>query len=188
MHGWTQRLYGALPAEEQQLHAWAPHDAAQNYATVDNMKADCHVPNQLQPQRVENSCLKTTLRLLFDLFVAAIALLFAVFGVWVYIFDGSPADPGSTGLKLFEASQYVSYLNPATSPTVAQHSLTCSVRKKGAYYLSRPICCYRRRQYQEHRLLAHPDQPWCHGRSGGAVSRKPDDDARLYHPNKAASS
>lgn len=91
-------LYKAVPAE----------DAPQQPLDQDSA-------TRLQPKRLDNSKLTIGLRLIFDLLVASISLLFAVFGFLVYRSHGKPADAGSTGLKLFQIAQFVRFPSSVVS-------------------------------------------------------------------------
>ncbi|KAJ8108731.1 hypothetical protein ONZ43_g6336 [Nemania bipapillata] len=68
--------------------------------------------NHVQPQFLESSWLKKILYLAFDLTIAAIALLFVAFALWIRQIDGNAAEPGSIGVKLYEAAQYAPTLYP----------------------------------------------------------------------------
>ncbi|RSL56379.1 hypothetical protein CEP54_008849 [Fusarium duplospermum] len=98
-------LYKALPAGD------APQPLGQDSAT------------RLQPKRLDNSWLTIGLRLIFDLLVASISLLFAVFGFLVYRSHGKSADAGSTGLKLFQIAQFAPTIFPVLFAAIAGGSL-----------------------------------------------------------------
>lgn len=117
MKEWTQSPYGAVPVEEQESDTHPGEDSAlhNHHTTVEHSTVNVEEENKPQPQPLEASWLNRGLRLVFDLIVASVALLFAVFGIWVYRIDGSPAGPESTGSHLFKFSRYVSYLYPILS-------------------------------------------------------------------------
>ncbi|CAI7651533.1 unnamed protein product [Penicillium manginii] len=71
------------------------------------------------PQPLNISWLEKVLRLTFDLIIAVIALLFAVFGFWVFQAEGDPAGPGSTGARLFNVSQYAPTFFPVLFAAIA---------------------------------------------------------------------
>lgn len=103
-----QPPYKAVPVEEQEFDAPPSGDPEpQNDATVQHSVVKIYAQDGPLPQPLNISWLERILRLIFDLIIAVIALLFAVFGVWVVRADGDPAGPGSTGARLFNASQYV---------------------------------------------------------------------------------
>lgn len=93
--------YGAVPVEENQPD---PSQEFQYYSTIE-LPGDEQKP---QPQPLKLSKLDRISRLLWDLLLAIVAMLFTVFGIWVSCLDGQPAGPDSIGSKLFEVSQYVS--------------------------------------------------------------------------------
>ena len=99
--------YGALPGEEN----YSRTSEFQSYTAIELPEIDDQ-KYRPQPQPLKVSQLDRISRLLLDLTLAIVALLFTVFGIWVSCIDGKPAGPDSMGSKLFEVSQYVSCPNP----------------------------------------------------------------------------
>jgi hypothetical protein len=116
-----QTPYRAVPVEEQDSDAppWGDREP-QSHATVKHSLPVVENHDKTSPQPL-NLWVEKALRLVLDFVVAVIALLFAIFGVWVFQADGDPADSGSTGAKLFKASQYVR--NSDMILLVLRHSL-----------------------------------------------------------------
>ncbi|KAJ5614556.1 hypothetical protein N7528_008210 [Penicillium herquei] len=99
--------YEAVPADEQ--------NSVATQATVEHSLIEYNEHDKPTPQPLKFSWLERLLRLAFDLIIAVIALLFAVFGIWVFQADGNPAGPGTIGAKLFTVSQYKTF---SKAPTV----------------------------------------------------------------------
>jgi hypothetical protein len=76
------------------------------------------------PQPLNLSWLERFSRLAFDLIIAVITLLFAVFSILVFRADGDPAGPGSRKAKPFAVSQYVNNLD---SPFFVSSSILLSL-------------------------------------------------------------
>ncbi|KAI0859305.1 hypothetical protein F4860DRAFT_504732 [Xylaria cubensis] len=85
-----------------------------------------HAQNHVQPQPLDSSWLERGLHLAFDLAIAATALLFAVFAFWIHKIDGTSADPGSIGLKLYEAAQFAPTVYPLVFAAICMGSQTIS--------------------------------------------------------------
>ncbi|KAI1129564.1 hypothetical protein F5Y10DRAFT_147617 [Nemania abortiva] len=94
-------------------YAHTPQDVSQgSYIDWESPSAGYNGQNHVQPQLLESSWLKRILYLAFDLAIAAIALLFVAFALWIRKIDGTSAEPGSIGLKLYEAAQFAPTLYP----------------------------------------------------------------------------
>lgn len=110
MREWYQSSYKAVAVEEQQSTFPAKDSALHHYhSTVEHQTVFVEEQNKPQPRPLGASWLQRVLRLVFDLIVGSVALLFAIFGIWVYRIDGNVASPETTGSKLLSVSQYVSY-------------------------------------------------------------------------------
>lgn len=111
MREWKRSPYEAVPAKEQQSGLYPEEVSAlhQYHTTGEHSTVKVEKQNEPGPQPLEAFWLYRILRLVLDLIVGSVALLFAIFGVWVYRIDGNLAGPESTGSKLFSISQYVSY-------------------------------------------------------------------------------
>ncbi|KAI0971513.1 hypothetical protein F4678DRAFT_87002 [Xylaria arbuscula] len=93
--------------------AHTPQDVSQgSYMAWESASAGYDGKNHVQPQLLESSWLKRILYLVFDLTIAAIALLFVAFALWIRKIDGTSAEPGSIGLKLYKAAQFAPTLYP----------------------------------------------------------------------------
>ncbi|KAJ5768899.1 hypothetical protein N7520_003458 [Penicillium odoratum] len=121
MRKWKQSAYGLVPVEEQQSDSSPAGDFPLHlyHRTVKQPVTSLERPTKPPPQPLEASWLVKGLRLAFDLTVGSVALLFAIFGIWVYQIDGSPAGPGSTGSKLFKVSQYAPTIFPVLFAAIA---------------------------------------------------------------------
>ncbi|KAI1753883.1 hypothetical protein F4782DRAFT_529301 [Xylaria castorea] len=100
----TSRLKSPMKAHKPPFYAscaQTSQDTSQD--SLERPPASRDAQNHVRPQPLDSSWLGRVLHLAFDLAIAAIALLFAVFAFWVRKIDGTPADPGSIGLKLYEA-------------------------------------------------------------------------------------
>ncbi|OQE10439.1 hypothetical protein PENVUL_c004G09470 [Penicillium vulpinum] len=111
--------YGAVPGEENQPNP-RPSSESQYYTTIEPAEIDEQKP---QPQPLRVSHLDRISRLLWDLILAVIASLFAVFGIWISCIDGKPAGPDSVGSKLFEVSQYAPTVFPVLFAAIAGSSI-----------------------------------------------------------------
>lgn len=98
--------YGALP-DEIEMNEGHPYDSGKARINIDSAFTGFGHHSRPSPQLIENSWLKRLLRLIFDLIIAGIALLFVIFGLLVLKVDGHPAIRESTGLKLLDIAQYV---------------------------------------------------------------------------------
>lgn len=108
-----QSSYKAVAVEEQQSTSSAEDSALNHYhSTFEHQTVFVEKLNKRQPRPLGGTCLQRVLRLVFDLIVGSMALLFAIFGIWVYRIDGNVASPETTGSKLLSVSQYVSYADP----------------------------------------------------------------------------
>jgi hypothetical protein len=114
--------YGVVPLEEYQLERDQSSEFHYSASIAIDLPADEQKP---QPQPLKLSRLDRISRLLWDLLLAIIASLFAVFGIWVSCVDGSPAGPESIGSRLFEISQYVSC--PGLTPALAISSTLADI-------------------------------------------------------------
>ncbi|KAJ5121272.1 uncharacterized protein N7515_009233 [Penicillium bovifimosum] len=110
--------YGVVPVEEYQLER--DHSSEFQYSASIDLPTD---EQKLQPQPLRLSRLDRVSRLLWDLLLAVMASLFAVFGIWVSRVDGSPAGPGSIGSKLYEISQYAPTVFPVLFAAIAGSSI-----------------------------------------------------------------
>ncbi|PYI13478.1 hypothetical protein BO99DRAFT_485825 [Aspergillus violaceofuscus CBS 115571] len=111
MAEYGQPNYDPVPVEEQATYLGTPSRLSSpqyEESTVDHPEDTEADPKGPRLQLLETSLLHRLLRLVFDIIVAFIALLFAIFGVWAYKIDGNLAGPDSTGSKLVKVAQYVS--------------------------------------------------------------------------------
>ncbi|KAI0473365.1 hypothetical protein GGR56DRAFT_695606 [Xylariaceae sp. FL0804] len=76
-----------------------------------------------QPRSLKSNLADKITRLIWDLTLAAVALLFTVFGAVVKRYDGSPAGPGTVGLKLYEISKYGPTIFPVLFAAIVGGSL-----------------------------------------------------------------
>ncbi|KAI2702119.1 hypothetical protein DTO012A7_930 [Penicillium roqueforti] len=110
--------YGALPGEEN----YSRTSEFQSYTAIELPEIDDQ-KYRPQPQPLKVSQLDRISRLLWDLTLAIVALLFTVFGIWVSCIDGKPAGPDSMGSKLFEVSQYAPTVFPVLFAAIAGSSI-----------------------------------------------------------------
>ncbi|KAJ5558205.1 hypothetical protein N7535_008420 [Penicillium sp. DV-2018c] len=110
--------YGVVPPEEYQLGR--DQSSEFQYSASIDLPTDDQKP---RPQPLNLSRLDRISRLLWDLLLAVLALLFAVFGIWVSRVNGSPAGPGTIGSKLFEISQYAPTIFPVLFAAIAGSSI-----------------------------------------------------------------
>ncbi|KAJ5841143.1 hypothetical protein N7534_010973 [Penicillium rubens] len=111
--------YGAVPVEESYSNP-RPSSEFQYYTTIELPGVD---EQKLQPQPLKLSQVDRISRLIWDLILAIVASLFAVFGIWVRCIDGQPAGPDSMGAKLFEVSQYAPTVFPVLFAAIAGSSI-----------------------------------------------------------------
>lgn len=113
MREWYQSCYKAVTMEEQRSTSPAKDSVLHLYhSTVEHQTVFAEKQNKPQPRPLGASWPRRVLRLMFDLIVGSVALLFAIFGIWVYRIDGNVVSPETTGSKLLRISQYVSYPDP----------------------------------------------------------------------------
>ncbi|RAK98888.1 uncharacterized protein BO80DRAFT_426992 [Aspergillus ibericus CBS 121593] len=123
MREYQRTSYDAVPVEEQFPDPSPVIVSPLHPATIESPAVEEKEPNKLQPQPLETSSVYRHLRLAFDIIVGSIALLFTIFGIWVYRLDGHPAGPGSTGSKLYNVSQYAPTIFPVLFAAVAGGSM-----------------------------------------------------------------
>ncbi|GLB06537.1 hypothetical protein AtubIFM57258_001847 [Aspergillus tubingensis] len=126
MAGDGQSNYDAVPVEEQATYLDSPsRPSSPHYeeSTVDHPEDTEADPKGLRLQPLETSLLYRFLRLVFDMIVASITLLFVTLGVWAYKIDGNLAGPDSTGFKLVKAAQYAPTIFPVLFAAIVGGSM-----------------------------------------------------------------
>ncbi|WQF79275.1 hypothetical protein CDEST_04289 [Colletotrichum destructivum] len=115
MQSSRQTAYGALPVvDDQQMGAESRIGSAPDYPEEKPRRR-----SQPRPQTLDKPWVKRCRRVIVDLVLAALALLFGVFGLWAYSVNGSPAEPGSTGVMLVRMSQYAPTIFPVLFAAIA---------------------------------------------------------------------
>lgn len=190
MAGDGQSNYDAVPVEEQATYLDSPsRPSSPHYeeSTVDHPEDTEADPKGPRLQPLETSLLYRLLRLVFDMIVASITLLFVTLGVWAYKIDGDLAGPDSTGFKLVKAAQYVSKSDASPLYHVLRSVLAnlLLMIMKGTYHLPGPLRRHCRRQHEEHPLLVYSDSSGDNGRTVAAMSRESEYLGRGAHTDTA---
>ncbi|QQK43970.1 Ribosomal protein S2, conserved site [Penicillium digitatum] len=116
----SKRLpYGAVAVEENHSSSRSSSEF-QDYTTIEFPEVDEQKP---QPQLLKRSQLDRIFRLLWDMILAIVAFLFALFGILVSWMDGKPAGPESVGSKLFEVSRFAPTVFPVLFAAIAGSSI-----------------------------------------------------------------
>ncbi|BCR93033.1 uncharacterized protein AKAW2_10079A [Aspergillus luchuensis] len=126
MAGDGQSNYDAVPVEEQATYQDSPsRPSSLQYeeSTVDHPEDTEADPKGPRLQPLETSLLYRLLRLVFDIIVASISLLFVILGVWAYKIDGNLAGPDSTGSKLVKVAQYAPTIFPVLFAAIVGGSM-----------------------------------------------------------------
>ncbi|GJC93120.1 hypothetical protein ColKHC_01946 [Colletotrichum higginsianum] len=115
MQSSRQTAYGALPVvDDHQMGAESKIGSAPDYPEEKPQRR-----SQPRPQTLDKPWVKRCRRVIVDLVLAALALLFGIFGLWAYSVNGSTAGPGSTGVMLVRVSQYAPTIFPVLFAAIA---------------------------------------------------------------------
>ncbi|EKV11001.1 hypothetical protein PDIG_48530 [Penicillium digitatum PHI26] len=175
----SKRLpYGAVAVEENHSSSRSSSEF-QDYTTIEFPEVDEQKP---QPQLLKRSQLDRIFRLLWDMILAIVAFLFALFGILVSWMDGKPAGPESVGSKLFEVSRFVSFPCSDTRPPQLSSNLADILfPPEGTHCIPSSFCCYCREQHQKSRIVAHSNHRRSNDRASRAVPWQPDHYRSLSH-------
>ncbi|OBR11465.1 hypothetical protein CH63R_03761 [Colletotrichum higginsianum IMI 349063] len=115
MQSSRQTAYGALPVvDDHQMGAESKIGSVPDYPEEKPQRR-----SQPRPQTLDKPWVTRCRRVIVDLVLAALALLFGVFGLWAYSVNGSTAGPGSTGVMLVRVSQYAPTIFPVLFAAIA---------------------------------------------------------------------